>query len=241
MIALAAAVVRPGDTVFEVGGNVGTETVGLADVVGPSGKIITVEPLPSNLQWLELLRDQLAPGQLEIFAGVVSSAVGNVDFVDPPENMSGIGHLAGRAEDRIGEYRSVPSTTLEALAARYGVPAAIFIDAEGAEPSILDGGQRLLFNFDPIIALEANPRALARAGESTSSLRERLDDLGYQCFEIAKFDILPLRAYSSSTADWLAIKERQLPQLASIRRLMRRAMLAPRIFNPMSARQLGRR
>src|SRR5688572_28766782 len=42
--AVAIAVTRPGDTIIEVGANIGTETVGFADIVGPSGRVMAFEP-----------------------------------------------------------------------------------------------------------------------------------------------------------------------------------------------------
>lgn len=51
--AIALALCSPGDTIVEVGANVGTETIGFADIVGSLGKVYAFEPLPSNLIALE--------------------------------------------------------------------------------------------------------------------------------------------------------------------------------------------
>src|SRR5438093_3231254 len=42
--AIATAVCRAGDVVVEVGANIGTETIGFADIVGPSGRVYAFEP-----------------------------------------------------------------------------------------------------------------------------------------------------------------------------------------------------
>src|SRR5687768_378891 len=38
--------VGPGDTVIDVGANIGSITLALADAVGPSGRILSIEPHP---------------------------------------------------------------------------------------------------------------------------------------------------------------------------------------------------
>ena len=53
----------------------------------------------------------------------------------------------------------VAVTTLDALIARFGVPAFIKIDVEGAEPDVLAG----LSHAVPVLSFEYLPRALALA------------------------------------------------------------------------------
>lgn len=48
-IAAMSALVKPGDTIVEVGSNVGTETVSFRDLVGANGSVHAFEPAPANL------------------------------------------------------------------------------------------------------------------------------------------------------------------------------------------------
>src|ERR1035437_10176539 len=45
--------VKPGDTVLDVGANVGALTVPMAQMVGPSGKVIAWEPQPETFALLK--------------------------------------------------------------------------------------------------------------------------------------------------------------------------------------------
>jgi len=60
-LALARRLVRPGATVFEIGANIGTETLALAALAGPRGRVVAVEADPENEA---LLRARLARGDM---------------------------------------------------------------------------------------------------------------------------------------------------------------------------------
>jgi hypothetical protein len=46
ILAIARALCSRGDTILEIGANIGTETVGYADIVGPEGKVYTFSRYP---------------------------------------------------------------------------------------------------------------------------------------------------------------------------------------------------
>src|ERR1035437_3567146 len=48
-----AKTVKPGDTVIDVGANVGALTVAMAKLVGPNGRVIAFEPQPETAALLE--------------------------------------------------------------------------------------------------------------------------------------------------------------------------------------------
>ena len=50
---ITLAIFAPGDTIVEVGANVGTETIGFSDIVGRSGRVIAFEPVPANIAVFE--------------------------------------------------------------------------------------------------------------------------------------------------------------------------------------------
>lgn len=50
--AVALALASKGDTIIEIGANIGTETITFADIVGARGVVHAFEPLPSNSERL---------------------------------------------------------------------------------------------------------------------------------------------------------------------------------------------
>lgn len=51
-IALLPDLIRPGDTVMDVGANVGHYTLAFSDLVGPAGRVIAIEPVPATFALL---------------------------------------------------------------------------------------------------------------------------------------------------------------------------------------------
>ena len=70
---LVRSLLAPGMKVVDVGANVGYYTLMFAQVVGPAGRIIAIEPSPENLPELKLNIERNKLRNVEI----VSKAVGN--------------------------------------------------------------------------------------------------------------------------------------------------------------------
>ena len=93
--AVTLAVCSRGDTIIEIGANIGTETVGFVDIVGNAGKVYAFEPLPSNYQALKNLVDLNQYPNLEIFPFAVGDRDENLYFKKPrAAHSSGTGYLA---------------------------------------------------------------------------------------------------------------------------------------------------
>ena len=170
---------QPGDTFWDIGANAGYHTLMGARAVGPTGRVIAVEPDPGTC---EILREQLA---LNGFANctVVQAAVadrgGSTLLVqrasDPRGNaLQEIDNPA--IDNKVGDVVEVPCVTLDELAARYPPPKLIKMDIEGAEVLALPGGR----------ALHSGPGRPARmliavhGDEARDFCRDLLRELGYE-------------------------------------------------------------
>lgn len=142
-----AAHLRPGDTFWDLGANAGYHTLMGARAVGPTGRVIAVEPDPGTCA---ILREQLelnGVGHCTIVQAAVSDRAGTARLVqrasDPRANaLEEIDNPA--IDNRVGTVIEVPSLTLEELAARYPAPDLVKMDIEGAEVQALPGGRALL-------------------------------------------------------------------------------------------------
>ncbi len=240
-VAVAAALAAEGDTIIEIGANVGTETVCFADLAGPKGRVHAVEPLPSNVAALRRAHELSGHRNISVHALALSHQSGQVDFAVPPEHASGIGHIAGANEESVAEKIRVQCVTLDSLMPQIGPAQIIFMDAEGEELNILRGGDRYLRAFRPHLVLEASPRLLQRAGCELSDLHRTLDDLEYAVYEITRFGLKPVEPAGQSkwrktTRNWLCLGKDRSALAGRIRRNILRSALLPCLpgLNPLA-------
>jgi FkbM family methyltransferase len=175
--------VQPGQTVVDIGANVGVYALSLARWVGPKGQVWAFEPASvtadllaesiatNGTDWLHLERQALSdrcgtawlrlPGQAEL------------NSLAPPTE-------AGLPCDgEAGE--EVLLTTLDACLETFGWLQVdlLKIDAEGEEERILAGGQRFFRELSPLVMFEV------RAGDDLHlELVELFRSLGYQSFRL---------------------------------------------------------
>ena len=225
--AIALELCDPGDTIVEVGANVGTETVGFADIVGRSGRVIAFEPVPNNVARLQQLCMSRTVQNIELVPCAVSDVAGTLDFVFPEGRNSGLGHIDYGYGERPGRHLSVDATTLDTYLEQ--VPARLLVmDVEGAEPMVLNGGRAWIERYRPAIVCEAH--------HHKEEIHNILTSLGYAVYSIARLGLVqPELDPAVPQANWLAI-DRGEPRLAHrIERMIRRCGIAPSIrgLNPL--------
>jgi FkbM family methyltransferase len=247
--AIALAVCREGDTIVEVGANVGTETVAYSDIVGAAGRVIAFEPLESNRQALLQAAELFRHDNVTVYPYALGDRRETLPFARPPEGgSSGIGHVLGPDELRSGTvtYMDEPiETVVEPVEMRAldsmldGDPRLIAMDAEGSELAILRGARDIIVRTRPVLVLEASFWHQQRAGSDLRALHAALVDLGYRTFKLGRIGMSAING-SPGTAmveTWIALPAGQERLAARIQRLLRRTALTPCIgtLNPLSA------
>jgi FkbM family methyltransferase len=175
---------QPGMTFLDVGANIGLYTALAARVVGPSGRVIAVEPSGSNCAVIKETVRLNAFNNVTIFEGAASDGAGRTALYLCDDNPAD-----HRLHDRTGQRAKVEveTITLDALAAAHGVRHAdlIKIDTQGAEASVF-GGMTALLTVDPapVITLEFWPWGLAQAGSDPRSLLDRIIAAGFSLYEL---------------------------------------------------------
>ena len=173
-------IVGPGDWVIDVGANVGLVTSRLCQLVGPTGAVWAVEPLPRNVERLEALRTRNGLEQLTIFPMALSSETGSARLRLPIRGGGAFGSFVATWESS-GDIE-VPTSRLDDLVARHGPPARLGllkIDAEGFEPEVLKGATETLSSRRPIVYCEFNDILLHQTGTSSAELLRTFQSLGY--------------------------------------------------------------
>jgi FkbM family methyltransferase len=172
---LFAAAIKPHDTVWDIGANVGLYTL-LAS--RKATRVVAVEPLPDNIRYLERHLQLNKIRNVEIVAAAVGGECGRQSF-SVGENRS-IGHLGSGLLE-------VDVITLDSLRAKYGPPDVIKIDVEGAECSVLQGGKHCLTGY-PVVFLATH------SAELTNKCCGVLHSLGYECSQISSDEFFFSRA-----------------------------------------------
>ena len=235
--AVALALCRPGHTVVEIGSNIGTETVGFADIVGPTGRVLAFEPFPSHLTALRRLIKLNPQHRIEVFPAAAGDRCATLKFVKPPaRRSSGIGHLLGAGETPQHTIE-VDCVTLDSVAAKLGRTQVLYIDAEGAETSILRGGRQWIADTRPFIVLEASPKLLVRAGSSLIELHALLKGWGYDTRAIELLGLGRVdQVNQPRSKNWVCFPSGQGGLAAVVAACMRQCALLPCIagLNPLS-------
>jgi FkbM family methyltransferase len=175
--------VKPGDTVWDVGANMGVLTFAAASRAGSNGKVLAIEPDSWSVNHLRhSVRANRNSGiNVDILQAAVSDRL-SIEPLNIPQRNRAASHLeiaGGAGAQLVGGIRErhlVVTLTLDWIAQYYAAPSILKIDVDGGEMRVLRGGRHVLAECKPIILTEVYER---NAGEVTKFLH----DLGYALFD----------------------------------------------------------
>jgi FkbM family methyltransferase len=156
---LLQRIVRPSDTVLDIGANIGVVTLWLASLVGPTGRVHAFEPNPDVFHNLTEVIGYNRADNVIAHNCALGMASGSAPLSVPVGN-SGRGSIT-RQFDFASQTYQVRVERLDDLLSDVE-PSVIKIDAEGAEPQIIAGAIQLLTKSRPLIVLETNAPAPAK-------------------------------------------------------------------------------
>ena len=230
-LAIAASVCAEGDTIVEVGANVGTETVGYSDIVGPSGRVIAFEPVPENVSILQRNLSRWRNQNTDLRAAAVADRVGRVAFQLPTSAAnSGEGHLLATSQPS-GLEVEVDCVTLDSVLEGARNIELIAIDVEGSEPQVLRGARNVLAIRGPVLVLEVSPSLLDRQGHSVDGLRSILTDIQYTPFEISRIGLIAPVTAPPHTTNWVCLSASRLHLASRISRALTASALLPPLLS----------
>src|SRR5437868_3654072 len=155
-----AALIKPGDTVIDVGANVGVYAFALARLVGRSGHVHAIEPDPVSVARLRRIAARC--GQIEVHPVAASDARGSATLHVPVYGAKRLGALASLGTPGAGgavqyESVSIDADTLDEIVPM-SEPAFIKIDVEGHEMAALRGAERTIRRTSPALLVEIEQR-----------------------------------------------------------------------------------
>ena len=165
--------VKPGDTVVEIGANIGSHTVHLAQLVGDNGAVWAFEP--QRLVFQLLAGNMAINGLTNVFCQqqCVSDKPGIIPV--PVLDVDDIVNWGGLSLEHSQTGEPVPAITLDSL----DLPRCDFmkIDVEGMEQNVLQGARNTIAKFRPVIYMEAD------RPQKKDKLLSYTKSLGYRIFE----------------------------------------------------------
>jgi len=185
-LSLIKEFISVGDTVVDVGANIGTFSVAMAKMVGSQGKVLAYEA--QRRVFYNLCSNLLVNGCFNVNAKqcLVGSSPGEArlnmsDHAAPPDRIINRGGMRfvdalERPHNTYDSQDLINITNLDRELMALQSCSLIKIDVEGAEALVVQGGAKAIAKHRPILYLECGSQKLLE------QLQPLLETLYYQCF-----------------------------------------------------------
>ena len=188
---------RQGDTVIDIGANIGTMALEAGTRVGDNGRVFTFEPHPTTFKYLE--------GNLRL-NGITNTHAHNFAL----GNTNGQAIYSSRSDDSQNSVVEgsdgvqVPIHRLDDLGIGEREIALIKIDVEGYEKFVLEGSKNTL-SITKCVYFESADEHFERFGYTSPEVFELLSKHGFDVFEVT-----PVNTISKIAADHTSRKKEDL-------------------------------
>ena len=144
---------NPGDWSIDVGANLGVYTLGMSKLVGPAGRVLSLEPIPETFELLAANCTASTCRNVTLISAAASSTAGVVGMAVPVQATGRNYYEASIQESVNGDGYHVLCVTLDSLPIT-GRVSLIKIDAEGHEAKVIDGAKAIIARDRPTIIAE---------------------------------------------------------------------------------------
>jgi FkbM family methyltransferase len=189
-------VIHCGDTVLDVGANVGLYALVAARAVGPGGRVFAFEPAPAAAA---LLAKNLRRNALQARVSIAHCAAGaeagvlRLYVAGASSENSAVSARVHTAANRPCEELEVPVVTLDTFCREHDLhPQVVKIDVEGWELAVLRGMPELLAS-ELTILCEMHPHLWADPAAEEASIEALCRSTGRRLRQLNGRDDRPLR------------------------------------------------
>ncbi|MFV2033041.1 MAG: FkbM family methyltransferase, partial [Gammaproteobacteria bacterium] len=203
---LLAHFISQGDTIFDIGANIGRFTTFASRQVGKDGQVYSFEPLPYPRKILTHMKVMRNLKQVTISSCALSDVSGDATMFIPLKDgkpQTSLAYIVDSDTDA-GDNQSehVQVITLDKFCADHSVEKvdAIKCDVEGLEYNVFIGGVHTLKKFKPVIYCEIDTTFYDRQDKDITLIFSFLKDLGYESFlPNADYTVLQRKDYQGLT------------------------------------------
>jgi FkbM family methyltransferase len=181
--ALLQRTLSPGMTVVDVGANVGYMALLSARCVGPTGRVLAIEPDPGNIQLLTANVARNGYQNVNLCRCAVGADVGTATLYRSAWNMGNHRINAGASGQAIAhETIQVEVQTVDKLVEQHGLSRVNFVkmDVEGYEPGVLAGMGKTIARDRPVVLTEFWPHGMRDAGFDPEAFLDTWLGAGYE-------------------------------------------------------------
>ncbi|HJT96822.1 MAG TPA: FkbM family methyltransferase [Rhodanobacteraceae bacterium] len=171
------AELAPGDTLLDIGANIGVFTMLGASLVGDEGRVIAVEPISRNADLIERACRANRYANVAVIRAAASDRAGEIELRTHASTSNSATPAAAGERLRAdgGVTVRVPAVVLDDALGDLDRLDLVKVDAAGMEPRALRGLERLLDRWRPVLVAEFHPWAIERAtGDSPLAFLEWL-------------------------------------------------------------------
>jgi len=193
--------VKPGDTVLDIGANIGAHTLPLAQLAGPGGRVIAFEPttyavqkLRANIGLNPTISNRIVVCQVMLVAS--SDAMLASELYSSWPLVTGRSELHPQHGGRLMETTGAAVKTLDQAVKELAIEKVSFIkvDVDGNENSVLAGGNETVQAHRPAILMELSPYLSQTGCNDFEQMLRRLGMLNYRLTDADTGKDLPLDA-----------------------------------------------
>ena len=132
------SILKPGMNILDIGANIGYYAIMESLAIGPSGKIVAIEPMLPNIDMLRRNIELNRVTNIEVVHGAVSAETGTGQmFMSTHSNLHTFHNQGSAASSLDSTPVDVPTFTLQDAAAGRMQPDLMRMDVEGHEVEIL--------------------------------------------------------------------------------------------------------
>jgi len=190
--------VKSGDTVLDIGANVGYMSLVLAKCVGKSGKVFSFEPDSKNFALLNRNIALNPDCYIKPIALAVSDSHQPIRLYHAKFDFNAGAHSMLPSEKHLSDFVEIEATTIDEFVTSHGLKKidVIKIDIEGAKMKAFNGMTETLRNSRPLIVCELCEEHQARAGYTTQAVKkwmaETFDMQAFKVMESGKLKETPI-------------------------------------------------
>lgn len=173
-VELFKQICRQGDTIIEVGANIGAHTQFFSNSVGDKGKVLAFEP--QRLVFQTLCANIAINSMTNVFAYQMALSNKEGTALIPALDYTKLNNFGGISIEDTKKGEEVIQKKIDSFITQLDNVKLIKIDVEGMEEKVLRGSKKVIEKFKPFLYVE-NDRQ-----EKSESLIKYIKSLGYELY-----------------------------------------------------------